>query len=192
MTLSSHVKHGEVEIQEVLRNSKKNGKICFLSVVIYKLLHFLNTLENSVLSVSCWNLHDYYFVFVGKRSKYFELKGLLKLTKTFMYLMFQTVTKRIKRMMQAFVAGKGSKRMKRNTIKTKMHQKRKKQINRSWGIEEKETVLLHFSSDSRSQHVPGKKREDCLEVFPCLKSRSWKDVKYWVKNRIDRIKKTKQ
>ena len=128
MTLSSHVKHGEVEIQEVLRNSKKNGKICFLSVIFYKLLYFLNTLENSVLSVSCWNLHDYYFVFVGKISQYFELKGLLKLTKTFMYLMFQTVTKRIKRMMQAFVAGKGSKRMKRNTIKTKMHQKRKNKL----------------------------------------------------------------
>ena len=96
--------------------------------------------------------------------------------------------------MPAFAAGKKSRKMKANTIKTKMHQKKKsKQIHWSWSIEEIGAVLSHFSSNIRSQHVPTKKGcEDCLAgIVSMLERRSWKDVKYCVKNHIV-FKKMKQ
>ena len=49
--------------------------------------------------------------------------------------------------MQAFAAEKEIRKVKTNTIKTKMHQKKK--IHRSWSKEKKGVVLWHFSSEGR-------------------------------------------
>ena len=132
------------------------------------------------------------FCFCWKNKQVFWIKGIIKIDKNFHVSYVLDCDEENKENDAGICRRKRKQEDEKKHNQNKDAPEKKKQINRSWGIEEKEAVLLHFSSDSRSQHVPGKKREDCLEVFPCLKSRSWKDVKYWVKNRIDRIKKTKQ
>lgn len=68
---------------------------------------------------------------------------------------------------------------------------RKPSKKKPWKTEETKAVIEYFRINVKEKKVPGKKTcEDCiLKNQEALKSRSWKDIKYYVKNYIDKISK---
>lgn len=58
-----------------------------------------------------------------------------------------------------------------------------------WSEEEKTAVLRHFRSHISLAKIPKKEEsEKCLKKEPCLRTRTWKNVKDFVRNRITTMK----
>lgn len=77
----------------------------------------------------------------------------------------------------------------RKAVKPKTKKKPSKK--KPWKTEETKAVIEYFRINVKEKKVPGKKTcEDCiLKNQEALKCRSWKDIKYYVKNYIDEISK---
>ena len=62
-----------------------------------------------------------------------------------------------------------------------------------WSRAETQAVWTFFSDNIKEEKVPGKESCDCcLRKNSCLKNRTWKDVKYKVKNTITSCKRSKR
>ena len=62
-----------------------------------------------------------------------------------------------------------------------------------WSKEESLAVLEFFSVAIKNKKVPGKREaEACIQANPCLKSRSWKVVKDFIRNYIVKLQKIKK
>ena len=74
---------------------------------------------------------------------------------------------------------------KRDTKRTKEKQKKI-----PWSKDESSAVLEYFAAYINRNKIPGKGDiEACFDVFPILKSRPWKTVKDFVRNRIVKAQK---
>ena len=59
-----------------------------------------------------------------------------------------------------------------------------------WSSEESAIVLAFFTSAIKKEKIPGKREiQLCVEANPCLRSRSWTNIKDFVRNYIVKIKK---
>lgn len=64
---------------------------------------------------------------------------------------------------------------------------------RPWSSEEKEAVLNFFKSSIKKEVVPGKVEcMKCKEENSALSRRTWTDVKFCVKNYLDKIKRMRK
>lgn len=71
--------------------------------------------------------------------------------------------------------------------------KPQKRIKRLWSEEEQAAVRRQFGDFSKLMKVPGKKDCDaCLVSEPALNSRTWREVKYFVHNSIQSLKRRGQ
>lgn len=71
--------------------------------------------------------------------------------------------------------------------------KPQKRIKRLWSEEEQAAVRRHFGDFCNLLKVPGKKDCDaCLAAEPALNSRTWREVKYFVHNSIQSMKRRGQ
>ncbi|XP_075887040.1 M-phase phosphoprotein 8 isoform X2 [Nelusetta ayraudi] len=71
--------------------------------------------------------------------------------------------------------------------------KPQKRIKRLWSEEEQAAVRRQFGDFSKLMKVPGKKDCDaCLVAEPALNSRTWREVKYFVHNSIQSMKRKGQ
>jgi hypothetical protein len=60
----------------------------------------------------------------------------------------------------------------------------------AWSADEKQAAYCFFRENIRDGVVPGKQLcESCIQQHSVLNSRSWKDIKYFVYNRIISAKK---
>lgn len=61
-----------------------------------------------------------------------------------------------------------------------------------WTEEEIGTVLKFFAPFIKRTTIPGKaKCEECMEKYPIFGTRKWTDLKFYIKNYINKIKKNK-
>ncbi|XP_074550467.1 M-phase phosphoprotein 8 isoform X2 [Halichoeres trimaculatus] len=68
--------------------------------------------------------------------------------------------------------------------------KSQKRIKRLWSEEEQAAVRRHFGDLCKLMKVPGKKDCDaCLAAEPALNTRTWREVKYFVHNSIQSMKR---
>ncbi|XP_058470675.1 M-phase phosphoprotein 8 isoform X2 [Solea solea] len=75
-------------------------------------------------------------------------------------------------------------------ISTAESAKRPKRNKRLWSEEEQAAVRRQFGDFSKLSKVPGKKDCDaCLAAEPALSSRTWREVKYFVHNSIQSLKR---
>ncbi|KAK9688430.1 hypothetical protein QE152_g35338 [Popillia japonica] len=61
-----------------------------------------------------------------------------------------------------------------------------------WTEEESGAVLKFFAPFIKKETIPGKaKCEECMEKYPVFGTRKWTDLKFYIKNYITKIKRTK-
>jgi hypothetical protein len=66
----------------------------------------------------------------------------------------------------------------------------RKCVKKPWSAAEKSALFAHFLSNVRARKAPGKKEcEEAINKFPVLSSRTWKTIKFAVKNIIASEKK---
>ena len=62
---------------------------------------------------------------------------------------------------------------------------KKKTIKRPWSEVEKSIVLEYFQQSILRNDVPGKREiEKCMKLHPVLQSRTWRNIKDCVRNRV--------
>lgn len=72
-------------------------------------------------------------------------------------------------------------------------EKPQKRIKRLWSEEEQAAVRRQFGDFCKLVKVPGKRDCDaCLDAEPALNSRTWREVKYYVHNSIQSMRKKGQ
>ncbi|XP_054272031.1 uncharacterized protein LOC128992470 [Macrosteles quadrilineatus] len=67
---------------------------------------------------------------------------------------------------------------------------KKPTLKRPWTTEEKDAVMTFFHLAIEKQVIPGKKEcEQCIRQNSALERRSWRDIKYYIHNYCNKIKK---